>query len=76
MSARPMYHESSAADVAISNHIIHGGTMSENKKEIVRIELTDEQKKAVREQDASAVEFTVEELEQRIAPRSIVSDVF
>jgi hypothetical protein len=48
--------------------------MTENKKEIVRIELTDEQKKAVREQDASAVEFTVEELEQRIAPRSIVVD--
>jgi hypothetical protein len=42
--------------------------MTENKKEIVRIELTEEQKKAVREQDASAVEFTVEELEQRIAP--------
>jgi hypothetical protein len=71
MSVRPMYHESSAADVAIFNHIIHGGTMSENKKEIVRIELTDEQKKAVREQDASAVEFTVEELEQRIAPRMV-----
>jgi hypothetical protein len=45
--------------------------MTENKKEIVRIELTDEQKKAVREQDASAVEFTVEELEQRIAPRMV-----
>jgi hypothetical protein len=46
--------------------------MTENKKETVRIELTDEQKKAVREQDASAVEFTVEELEQRIAPRAII----
>jgi hypothetical protein len=46
----------------------HGGLMTENKKETVRIELTEEQKKAVREQDASAVEFTVEELEQRIAP--------
>ncbi|HSJ07390.1 MAG TPA: hypothetical protein VK936_11830 [Longimicrobiales bacterium] len=45
--------------------------MSEKKQEIVRIELTEEQKKAVREQDASAVEFTVEELEQRIAPRMI-----
>jgi hypothetical protein len=49
--------------------------MTENKKETVRIELTDEQKKAVREQDASTVEFTVEELEQRIAPKCIV-DVF
>lgn len=45
--------------------------MSEKKQETVRIELTDEQKKAVREQDASTVEFTVEELEQRIAPRRI-----
>jgi hypothetical protein len=45
--------------------------MSE-KKNTVRIELTDEQKKAVREQtgqDANAIEFSVEELEQRIAPR-------
>jgi hypothetical protein len=50
--------------------------MTENKKETVRIELTDEQKKAVREQDASTVEFTVEELEQRIAPRTIISEVF
>ena len=46
--------------------------MSENQKETVRIELTDEQKKTLREktgQDAAAIEFTVEELEQRIAPR-------
>jgi hypothetical protein len=44
--------------------------MSENakKQQIVKIELTEEQKKAVREQNASSVEFTVEELEQRIAP--------
>jgi hypothetical protein len=44
--------------------------MSENakKQQVVKIELTEEQKKAVREQDASTVEFTVEELEQRIAP--------
>jgi hypothetical protein len=45
--------------------------MSKDKNEIVRIELTEEQKKAVRENDASTVEFTVEELEQRIAPRMI-----
>jgi hypothetical protein len=42
--------------------------MSENKQKIVTIELTDEQKKAVRENEASTIEFTVEELEQRIAP--------
>jgi hypothetical protein len=45
--------------------------MSKDKNEIVRIELTEEQKKAVRENDASTVEFTVEELEQRIAPRKL-----
>jgi hypothetical protein len=47
--------------------------MSENAKKVVKIELTEDQKKAVREQDASAVEFTVEELEQRIAPYSIMN---
>jgi len=44
--------------------------MSKQEK-TVRIELTEEQKKAVREQsgqDASSIEFTVEELEDRIAP--------
>jgi hypothetical protein len=44
----------------------------QNEKHAVRIELTEEQKKALREQsgyDASVIEFTVEELEQRIAPR-------
>jgi hypothetical protein len=47
--------------------------MSENTKkdQVVKIELTEEQKKAIREQNASAVEFTVEELEQRIAPLSV-----
>jgi len=37
----------------------------------VRIELTDEQKRVLREQtgrDAEAINFTVEELEERIAP--------
>jgi hypothetical protein len=43
----------------------------EKKAEVVRIELTEEQKKAVREQDAGVIEFTVEELEKRIAPRFI-----
>jgi hypothetical protein len=49
-----------------------GGNTSKDKNEIVRIELTEEQKKAVHAQDASAVEFTVEELEQRIAPRRVL----
>lgn len=41
------------------------------KKETVRIELTEEQKKKIREvtgKDASAIEFSAEELEERVAP--------
>jgi hypothetical protein len=48
--------------------------MSKDQKDTVRIQLTEEQKKLVREQigqDANAIEFSVEELEQRIAPRSM-----
>ena len=43
-----------------------------NEKEIVRIELTPEQKQIVKDQtgkDGDAVELTVKELEERIAPR-------
>ncbi len=42
----------------------------------VRIELTEEQRQKIREQtgkDAAAVEFTAEELEERIAPRYLWS---
>jgi hypothetical protein len=42
------------------------------KKEPVRIELTEDQKKQIREatgKDASAIELTVEELEERVSPR-------
>ena len=42
-----------------------------NEKEIVRIDLTDQQKdqvKAATEKDAAAIELTVQELEARIAP--------
>ena len=42
-----------------------------NEKEIVRIDLTTEQKeqvKAVTEKSAEAIELTVQELEARIAP--------
>ena len=45
-------------------------TMS-NEKEIVRIDLTNEQQeqvKAATEKDAAAIELTVQELEARIAP--------
>ncbi len=43
------------------------------KTEPIRIGLTEEQKKLILEatgESASAIEFTVEELEQRISPRS------
>jgi hypothetical protein len=48
---------------------------SQNQNEIVRIDLTTEQKeqvKAVTEQNADAIEFTVQELEARIAPMRVV----
>ncbi len=44
-----------------------------DKKESVRIELTEDQKKQIREatgKDASAIELTVEELEERVSPGS------
>jgi hypothetical protein len=47
--------------------------MSDNKEtEIVRIDLTDEQKEQVKEateKTVDAIELTVQELEARIAPR-------
>lgn len=46
------------------------------EKKTVRLELTEEQRKQIREQtgkDASAVEFKAEELEERVAPFSINS---
>lgn len=48
-----------------------------NEKDIVRIDLTTEQKdqiKAATEKSAEAIELTVQELEQRIAPRAIFGD--
>ena len=49
--------------------------MSDNKEtEIVRIDLTNEQKeqvKAATEKNVEAIELTVQELEARIAPRMI-----
>jgi uncharacterized small protein (DUF1192 family) len=48
--------------------------MSKNQKDTVRIELTEEQKKQLHEltgQDANAIEFSVQELEERIAPAAL-----
>lgn len=45
--------------------------MSNSEKEIVRIDLTEEQKEQVKvatEKNAAAIELTVQELESRIAP--------
>ncbi|MBI4514165.1 MAG: hypothetical protein HY702_08655 [Gemmatimonadetes bacterium] len=44
----------------------------EKKKESLRIQLTDEQKKQIREatgKDASAIELSLQELEERVSPR-------
>ena len=43
----------------------------ENEKPRIRIELTDEQKKQIKEasgEDVTALEFTAKELEERITP--------
>ena len=48
-----------------------------SEKDIVRIDLTDEQKdqiKAATEKSAEAIELTVQELEARIAPRALFSE--
>ena len=49
--------------------------MSDSEKDIVRIDLTEAQKdqiKAATEKSVEAIELTVQELEQRIAPRMIL----
>ena len=53
-------------------------TMTPNEKEIVRIDLTSEQKeqvKAATEKSADAIELTVQELEARIAPAAGVVEL-
>lgn len=48
---------------------------SDNEKDIVRIDLTKQQKdqlKSVTSKDADALELTVKELEERIAPRILM----
>jgi hypothetical protein len=56
-------------------HICHtSGGFVENPKEQFRIHLTPEQKSQVRNatgKDAEAVELSVEELEERIAPATV-----
>jgi hypothetical protein len=52
-------------------------TPNERNDDVIRIDLTPEQKAQIKEQtgkDAAAVELSVQELEQRIAP-SVISDV-
>lgn len=47
------------------------------KKGPIRIELTEEQKKQIFEacgKDASAIELTVEELEERVSPRRFMPE--
>jgi hypothetical protein len=47
----------------------------EEKKKPIRIELTEEQKKQIRVatgKDASAIELTAEELEERVSPRRVL----
>ena len=46
----------------------------ENEKPRIRIELTEEQKKKIKEasgEEITVIEFTAQELEDRIAPRSM-----
>jgi hypothetical protein len=53
--------------------------MTERKKNQVRIDLTEEQKEKIRQttgKDAAAIEFTVEELEERVAPIALDARVF
>jgi hypothetical protein len=48
---------------------------NENEKEIVRIDLTPEQKeqvKSVTDKNAEAIELTVQELEARITPMQVL----
>ena len=45
----------------------------ENKKQTIRIELTEDQKRKIKEasgEEISVIEFTAQELEERIAPRA------
>jgi hypothetical protein len=51
-----------------------GGAVARKSRKSIRIELTETQKKQIREQtgeEVETVEYTVEELEQRVTPRSI-----
>lgn len=53
--------------------------MSEQKRKTVRIELTEEQRKKIENETgrkADAVEFSAEELEERIAPMTVHPDAF
>lgn len=48
---------------------------SKDSKDTIRIQLTEEQKQQIREtigQEATGLEFSVQELEERITPRTMV----
>lgn len=50
--------------------------MAQNDKKVVRLDLTSEQKEQVRQatgKDAQAVELSVQELEERIAPMAAIN---
>jgi hypothetical protein len=54
-------------------------TPDDRTEDVVRIDLTPEQKAQVKQEtgkDADAVEFTVEQLEERIAPGELYSDFY
>jgi hypothetical protein len=69
------YHATSVIGaVGITNH---EGSM-ENSEQRIHIQLTDDQRKQIKDtsgKDVIALEFSVEELEQRIAPTSVSTGV-
>jgi hypothetical protein len=59
------------------NHPRETAMSDDNQKEIVRIELTTEQKeqvKAATHKDVQSIELSVQELEARITPLAILAD--
>ena len=55
-------------------HATGEGAVARKSRKTIRIELTEAQKKQIREQtgeEVETVDFTVEELEQRVTPRTI-----
>jgi hypothetical protein len=64
-----------AATSRVFTDQIPEAVMSKDTNSVVRIELTDEQKRQFREQtgkEADGLEFSVEQLEERIAPMKTI----